>query len=278
METELKNKTIVVTGAAGGIGMATAKILAKEGANVVIHYRTGKTKALQLHGELVNMGTDPMHYSADLGNEDEVVSMFSAIKKKYGRIDGLVNNAGIWPEKDTPIYDMEFSQWNKTINVNLSSIFLSTREFLRNIQEFKDDFASVVFVGSTAGVYGEAGHIDYSASKAAIHGFMLSIKNEIVKLARFGRSNIVSPGWTMTPMAVDGLKDKASVTRVIQTTALRKIARAEDIANTIVMLLSDKLSAHTTGQNIVLAGGMEGRLLYEKNEVDPDRVIIYNTD
>lgn len=274
MDTGLKGKTILVTGASGGIGLETTKLLASEGANVVIHYYSGKQKAEEL-ASVISQNVDPLICQANLSQEDEVDNMFQSIQEKYGRIDGLVNNAGIWPENDTTIADMTFSQWNNTIAVNLSSIFLCTRAFLKNLQKNKGDYGSVVFIGSTAGVIGEAGHIDYSSSKAALHGFMLTVKNEIVKFARYGRSNIVSPGWTITPMAEAGLADKSSVTRVQQTTALRKVGNASDIANAIVFLLSDKLSHHTSGQNIVISGGMEGRLLYEKDDVNPDISIVH---
>lgn len=274
MDTGLAGKTILVTGAAGGIGMATSTLLAKEGANVILHYRTSEERAKNLEKKLVDLGTKPMRYRADLSKEVEVKEMFSEIKKQYGKLDGLVNNAGIWPEIDTPIHKMSLEQWEDTLNINLKSIFLCSKEFLVNLKEFRDNYGSIILIGSTAGVIGEAGHIDYSASKAALHGVMLSLKNEIVQLARYGRVNIVSPGWTLTPMARGGLSKKESVTKVLQTTALRKIGRAEDIANSIVFLLSDKLSAHTSGQHIVISGGMEGRVLYQKDEVDPDNIII----
>jgi NAD(P)-dependent dehydrogenase (short-subunit alcohol dehydrogenase family) len=211
---------------------------------------------------------------ADLTDEKQVIEMFDRITEKFGKIDGLVNNAGIWPEKHTPIQDMDLSQWKNTLETNLQSIFLCSKEFMKNRSQNTDDFGSVVLIGSTAGVFGEEGHIDYSSSKAALHGFMLSLKNEIVRVIRYGRVNIVSPGWTLTRMAENELKNHEGVIRSLQTIPMRKIANAGDIAKSVVHLLSDELSAHISGQNIVIAGGMEGRLQHEKGDIEIDRVLI----
>ncbi len=274
MKTGLSDKTIIVTGALGGIGLAIVNILMEEKANIVLHYRTKRENFDEVKNGLNDNQIKYLMVQADLKNEKEVQAMFAQGAKEFGRIDGLVNNAGIWPEKFTPIYDMELSQWENTLNTNLKSIFLCSKEFLKNLETHKGDFGSVVLIGSTAGVFGEEGHIDYSSSKAALHGFMLSLKNEIVRIARYGRVNIVSPGWTLTRMAEKELQNHKGVTRALQTIPLRKIASARDIANTVVHLLSDELSSHISGQNIIIAGGMEGRLLHEKDEIDLDRVLL----
>ena len=120
----------------------------------------------------------------------------------------------------------------------------------------------MVLVGSTAGLFGEAGHADYSSAKAAMtHGLLLSLKNEIVRGAPNGRVNLVAPGWTVTPMTESELNQEL-VDRVTATMALRKVATAEDVARAIVFLCSPAASGHVTGQVITVAGGMEGRLLH----------------
>jgi 3-oxoacyl-[acyl-carrier protein] reductase len=267
MDLRIKGKTFLITGASGGIGQITAKILADEGANIVLHYFRNEESIKKLSQELDGKQTNYIACKADLSNEGEIINMFDSAKVKFGRIDGLVNNAGIWPSTDTPIHEMSTKQWDNTLSVNLRSIFLCTKYFLRNLAEYPGENASVVLIGSTAGVFGEAWHIDYSSSKAALHGFMLSLKNEIAYVSMHGRVNIVSPGWTRTPMAREGLKDTQAVKRVLQTIPVRKIATAEDIANTIAFLLSDSASGHISGQNIVVAGGMEGRLLYQPEQI-----------
>jgi 3-oxoacyl-[acyl-carrier protein] reductase len=118
-------------------------------------------------------------------------------------------------------------------------------------------------VASTAGVFGEAGHADYAAAKSAIaHGLLLSLKNEIVRIAPGGRVNCVCPGWTASPMTRRELDDPSLVERVTRTMPLRKVATPEDVARQIVVLTSDELSGHVTGQVVVVAGGMEGRVLH----------------
>lgn len=274
MKTGLSGKTIIVTGGLGGIGLAVVNILIEEKANVVLNYRTKRDNFVEVENRLKENEIRYLMIQADLKHENEVEAMFIQVTKEFGRVDGLVNNAGIWPEKFTPIYTMDLSQWENTLNTNLKSIFLCSKEFLRNLETHKGDYGSVVLIGSTAGVFGEAGHIDYSSSKAALHGFMLSLKNEIVSIARYGRVNIVSPGWTLTRMAEKELQNHKGVTRALQTIPLRKIASAKDIANTVIHLLSEELSSHVSGQNIIIAGGMEGRLLHEKDEIDLERIIL----
>ncbi|MCY3411719.1 MAG: SDR family oxidoreductase [Candidatus Heimdallarchaeota archaeon] len=270
MDLDLKSKTFLVTGGSSGIGLATVEILAEEGANVIIQYNSGESRAISAQKMALKYGVQAEIIQCDLRQEVQIEAMFRLIEQIFGRIDGIINNAGIWPEEDIPIHKMDTSHWENTINVNLRSVFLCNKYFLNMLDKFPGEHAAIVLVGSTAGVFGEAGHNDYSITKSAMHGLMLSTKNEIVKLARYARINIVSPGWTLTPMAEEGLKQEAAVIRVLQTTALRKIATARDIANTIVFLLSDRVSSHTTGQQLVLAGGMEGRLLWQPNEVDPN--------
>ena len=117
-------------------------------------------------------------------------------------------------------------------------------------------------VGSTAGVFGEAGHADYAAAKSGIlGGLLLSLKNEVSRISKTARVNAVAPGWTVSPMTRGLLEDDA-VERITKTMPLRKVAQPEDIAAHVVVLASDALSGHVTGQVVVLAGGMEGRLVH----------------
>ncbi len=116
---------------------------------------------------------------------------------------------------------------------------------------------------STAGRFGEAGHADYAAAKSAIQvGLLLSLKNEIVRIAPGARVNAVAPGWTSSPMTSGELEDEF-VDRLSRTMALRKVAQAEDIARAVVVLASDELSGHVTGELVTVAGGMEGRTVHE---------------
>ena len=146
---------------------------------------------------------------------------------------------------------------------NLDTVFLSCRSFLRHVATTES--GNIVIVGSTAGLFGEAGHADYAAAKSALTGgLLLSLKNEIVRVAPTGRVNAVCPGWTRTDMTRAALDDPTLEPRITRTMALRRLGDASDVANAIVTLASDRLSRHITGQVITVAGGMEGRVLHEE--------------
>ena len=122
---------------------------------------------------------------------------------------------------------------------------------------------SLVLVGSTAGLFGEAGHADYAAAKSAVvHGLLLSLKNEVVRIGSRARVNAVCPGWTESPMTRESLTPE-TLERITRTMALRKVAQPEDVARQVVVLASDELSGHVTGQVVTIAGGMEGRVIHD---------------
>ena len=258
METGLDDKGVLVTGASGGIGAACARAFAAEGARVVVHYHRGEERARNVAAELGGAPVLP----ADLTDEHEVERLFAAARESLGRIDVCAAVAGAWPSEDVPVWQLPLERWELTLRQNLTSTFLTARGFLREVE--RNGAGSLVLVGSTAGLVGEAGHADYAAAKSAIlGGLLLSLKNEIVRVAPRGRVNAVAPGWTESPMT-RGHVDPESVRRVSRTMALRKVARPEDVARQVVVLASDELSGHVTGQVVTVAGGMEGRIVHEE--------------
>jgi 3-oxoacyl-[acyl-carrier protein] reductase len=272
MDTQLKDQVVLVTGASGGIGSAIARKFAGEGAKVVLHYRTGAAHVAALTRELGPSSS--LALQADLTKEREVRRLFRAAIKCFGRVDTLVANAGSWETKEVPMHRMSLNQWRKTLNGVLTTAFLSLREFLRLVAEQKR--GNAVLIASTAAVFGEAGHADYAAGKSAIaYGLTRSLKNELARLAPHtrhycgGRVNCICPGWTVVPRLAHKLGDAQTVRRVTATMALPQLARPEDIANAAVFLSSDTLARHITGQTLVIAGGMEGRWLWQPHEVDP---------
>jgi 3-oxoacyl-[acyl-carrier protein] reductase len=254
MELGLEGTAVLVTGAAGGIGSATARALAAEGARVGVHYRSSAAAAERLAAAI---GGVPLQ--ADLRDEAAADALVPDAVAALGRLDGCVANAGTWDPADVPIARMSLARWRDTVESNLTATFLTARAYLRHVEQAKA--GSLVLVGSTAGVFGEAGHVDYSASKAALTGILLSLKNEIVRAAPLARVNLVAPGWTASPMTEKDLTEE-NVARVTATMPLRKIAAAEDVARAIAFLLSPLAAGHVTGQVITVAGGMEGRLLH----------------
>ena len=256
IETGLQGKGVVITGASGGIGSACARAFAAEGARVLVHYHRGEERARALAEEL---GGAPVA-QADLTLEADVERLFEYARAAFGTVDLCVAVQGSWPREDVPVWELPLERWDDTLRQNLTSTFLVAREFLREVA--RTGHGSLVLVGSTAGIFGEAGHADYAASKSAITGgLLLSLKNELARIAPLGRVNAVAPGWTESPMT-RGLVDPERVQAVSRTMALRKVAQPEDIAAQVVVLASDVLSGHVTGQVVTVAGGMEGRTVH----------------
>jgi 3-oxoacyl-[acyl-carrier protein] reductase len=259
MDTGLSGKRVLVTGASGGIGAACARAFVAEGCRVVVHFHRGRERAEAVAAEC---GESAVVAQADLRREEEAARLFDEARAALGGLDVCVAAAGVWPADDVPLWRLPLERWQETLAANLTATFLTARGFLREVE--RSGHGSLVLVGSTAGVYGEAGHADYASAKSAIvRGLLLSVKNEIVRVAPRGRVNAVCPGWTVSPMTRSTLDDPDLIARVTRTMALRKVAEPEDVARQIVVLASDEVSGHVTGQVVMVAGGMEGRLLHD---------------
>jgi len=256
MDTGLAGKCVLVTGGSGGIGSACVRAFAAEGARVAIHHHRGRERAEALAAEL---GGLPV-VGADLTDEVQVDRLFYEATDALGHLDVCAAVAGVWPSDDEPVWRLPLERWEWTLRANLTATFLTARAFLREVR--RNGHGSLVLVGSTAGRFGEAGHADYAAAKSAIQvGLLLSLKNEIVRIAPSARVNAVAPGWTVSEMT-RGKLDEEDVERVTRTMPLRKVAVVEDIARAVVVLASDELSGHVTGELVTVAGGMEGRTLH----------------
>ena len=257
METGLAGQGVVVTGASGGIGAACARAFAAEGARVLLHYHRGETRARALAAELGGAPIAP----ADLAIEAEAERLFAEARDLLGRVDVCAAVSGVYPAEDVPVWELGLERFERTIAQNLTATFLTARAFLRQLAD--RGRGSLVLVGSTAGRFGEAGHADYAAAKAAIQvGLLLSLKNEAARLGPGVRVNAVAPGWTVSPMT-RGMLEPQDVERITQTMPLRKVATPEDVAAQVVVLASERVSGHVTGELVTIAGGMEGRVLHE---------------
>ena len=216
---------------------------------MVVHYHQGRDRAEAVARELGGA----LLVQADLREEADAERLFEEAE----RLDVCAAVAGVWPAEDLPVWELPLARWEETQRANLTATFLTTRGFLRR------GGRTLVLVGSTAGLFGEAGHADYAAAKSAIvHGLLLSLKNEVVRVAPGARVNAVAPGWTESPMTRESLTPE-TLAHVTRTMALRKVARPEDVARVVVALASDEISGHVTGQVVTVAGGMEGRVVQE---------------
>jgi 3-oxoacyl-[acyl-carrier protein] reductase len=266
MDSGLHDKVVMITGASGGIGSGLVQAFTDEGARIVAHYDKNRNRAVALADKLGRSRCIAL--GADLCRENEVSGLFHQAEEGLGPIEVLVANAGAWPPEDVGVEDMPLDRWQATLDTDLTSVFLCVREFFRGIRRSRLQAPAAVLIGSTAGIFGEAGHADYAAAKAGlIYGLARSLKNEIARLAPRGRINVVCPGWVRTPMTEGALADRKQVERTLQTMPLRKIARIEDVAHAVVYLASDRLAGHISGDILTVAGGMEGRVLYTADEL-----------
>ncbi|SPO28227.1 related to SPS19  len=256
----LKGVHVLVSGASGGIGFETVKTFLAAGAKVTAHYNT-TPRSLSTLSNIVAL-------QADVTSESDVARLFSQAASAQGiPVQILIVNHGIWPVAPVPLAEMTLSQWRNTHAVNLDGSFLLVRSYLSSLSSESDeavkDKASICFIGSTAGKFGEHDHGDYASTKSALmYGLVPTLKNEIVRIAPKARVNSVNPGWVYTALAEETIKDDRIRAKALASTPLQKVAMPSDIARQVVVLSSPTLSGHVTGVNLQVDGGMEGRCLY----------------
>jgi 3-oxoacyl-[acyl-carrier protein] reductase len=243
----LEGKTAVITGAARGIGKAIALRFAAEGANIAFTDLAYNESVQALEAELTKMGVKAKGYASNAANFADTTEVVGKIMQDFGRIDVLVNNAGI--TRDTLLMRMTEEQWDLVINVNLKSVFNFTK-IVQSIM-LKQKSGSIINMSSVVGVSGNAGQSNYSASKAGIIGFTKSIAKELG--SRNIRCNAIAPGFIITEMT-------AALPEEVRNSWAEKIplkrgGTPEDVANTSLFLASD-LSSYVSGQVINVCGGM----------------------
>jgi 3-oxoacyl-[acyl-carrier protein] reductase len=255
MNTGLTGARVLVTGGAGGIGSAIVREFAAEGAHVAIHYHSSRELAHDLADEVGGVAV-----GADLTDEGQADALIPTCVSVLGGLDICVANAGWYPPEDLPIWELDLDRWNEVLDRNLTSMFLTSRGFLRHAAGTGS--GSLVLIGSTAGQFGEAGHADYAAVKGAIiSGLLMSLKNEVARIGDGVRVNAVAPGWTVTPKRMASGIDPAHIEAATATMARKQLATPLDVARQVVVLSSEAVSSHQTGQVVTVAGGMEGRLI-----------------
>lgn len=275
MNLELRDKAVVITGASGGIGRALAEAFLDEGARCVLH---GNTRAAELEQRVVERGWQERTsvVAADLTEPGALDSAMGEAVERWGRIDAVIANAGYWHPEHDLLHAASPERIRHGVAANLLSSAWTARSFFATLERTgpREDGhgASLVFTGSTAGRFGEAGHAEYAMAKAGLVGLALSLKNEIVRLDPYGRVNVIEPGWTVTEMAREELDRPGAIAGVARTMPLRQLARAADIARTALYLASPAMSRHVSGEVVTVAGGMEGRVQWSADEIDEAEV------
>jgi 3-oxoacyl-[acyl-carrier protein] reductase len=275
MDSGLRDKVVVITGASGGIGRALAESFGAEGCRLVLSGHS-QIDSLATWTEQQPFRDQALVVGADVADPAAVDALFAAAVERFGRVDVCLANAGMWAPEYTPLACMDPARLLRTVEVNLLGSAHTARSFLATLADTgpRDDGqgAALVFTGSTAGRFGEKGHADYALAKAGLTGLVMTLKNEIVAIDPYGRVNLIEPGWTVTHMVRPALAQPGTIQRVVATMPLRQLGRAADIARTALWLASPRLARHVSGQVITVAGGMEGRLLWDADEVDEGAV------
>lgn len=243
----LEGKCAIVTGAAKGIGKAIALKLASLGANIVLNYRSSEEKAIETENEIKALGVETLRVKGDISNISDVENLINAAKEKFGKIDIMVNNAGI--TKDTLILRMKEEDFNSVIDVNLKGVFNCLKTITPVM--IKQKSGKIINLSSVVGLVGNAGQVNYAASKAGVIGMTKSLAKEIG--ARGITVNAVAPGFIETDMtAVLGEKAKEEAKKNIP---LKRFGKPEDVAN-VVAFLAGEAGDYVTGQVIQVDGGM----------------------
>jgi 3-oxoacyl-[acyl-carrier protein] reductase len=244
LDLELKNKVVLVTGAARGIGRTIALEFAKEGANVVVNDIMDGTPVAE---EIKQMGRDAVFLKANIANMQEAEQLADKAVEKFGRIDIWINNAGI--TRDALIHKMTEENWNDVINVNLKGTFNCCKAAAKYMMEQKS--GRIISVSSVVGQRGNIGQANYSASKAGIIGLT---KTLALEFARYGdiTVNAVAPGFVNTEM-MRTIPEKV-MQRIVDSIPFHRLAEPDEVSHLIVYLASDK-AKYITGQIIGINGG-----------------------
>ncbi|MFC1579382.1 3-oxoacyl-[acyl-carrier-protein] reductase [Thermodesulfobacteriota bacterium] len=243
-----QGRVVVITGGSKGIGRAVAMRFVQEKARIIlVHYDPDETASEETMDALTKKGIEVESHRVDVSSFEAVDDLFKDILSRFGRVDVVVNNAGI--TKDTLFMRMSEEEWDMVLKVNLKSVFNCTHAVIRPM--VKKRAGSIVNISSVVGVTGNAGQANYAASKAGILGLTKSVAREVA--ARQVRVNAIAPGFIQTEMT-DVLPEQAKES-FLQQIPLRRIGTPEDVAEAVYWLCSDAAS-YITGQTIHVNGGM----------------------
>ena len=253
----LKNQKALITGASSGIGEACAVALAAAGADVLVNYVSKPEEADRVVKSIGQSGGRAIAFRADVSREDEVEAMFAEMRRQFGTIDILLNNAGL--QRDASFHEMTLEQWNTVISINLTGQFLcareAVREFLRRgvVPEVSTAAGKIICMSSVHEVIPWAGHVNYAASKGGVMLMMKSIAQELAP--KKIRANSIAPGAIRTPINRAAWATPGAKAELLKLIPAGRMGEPEDIARAAVWLASDA-SDYITGTTLFVDGGM----------------------
>ncbi len=249
----LSGKVALITGGSRGIGAATVRMCAAAGASVVFNYRKAKAEAERLVRECGE--NNCVALPCDLTGTETARELVAATVKRFGRLDILVANHGIWPPEGKSIDQMSEAQWHSTVATNLDSVFALIKHSVAQMKkQGKSGSAAghIVLVSSTAGQRGEAFHCDYAATKGALISMVKGLSTELAHDAIY--VNCVAPGWVDTDMSTPALNDPETRDAIFATIPLGRVGKPEEIAAPILFLCTEH-AAFITGEVFNVNGG-----------------------
>jgi 3-oxoacyl-[acyl-carrier protein] reductase len=233
----LADKVALITGGSRGIGAATVRLFSEAGARVVFNYNKAKDQAEALAREC---GSNTVAVQCDLTGTETAEKLVAATVQRFGRLDILIANHGIWPSEDIGIDKLSDAQWRNTLSVNLDSVFALVKHSVAQMkkQERRGAVAGhIVLISSTSGQRGEAYHIDYSATKGALISMVKSLSSELIRDGIY--ANCVAPGWVYTDMSIPALDDPTTQKEILYEIPMGRAATPEEIAGPILFLCTE---------------------------------------
>jgi 3-oxoacyl-[acyl-carrier protein] reductase len=243
----LDGQVVIVTGASRGIGKAIAELFGREGAKTVVNYNTSDKQAQAVANRIVSRGGEAICAKADVSKSEEVKRMIETTVKMYGRIDVLVNNAGVLITKD--FFDTNEDEWDKTIDVNLKGAYLCSKEVAPIM--LKQKKGKIINISSNSGLYHPSAmrFAEYVTSKAGMNGLTKALA---LRLGPYITVNAICPGWIKTEMVAE--TDPEVERKILEETALRRYGTPEEVAASALFLASSEAD-FITGELLIVAGG-----------------------
>lgn len=254
VELSLDGRVALITGGSRGIGAECVRLFREAGAKVAFNYRTARNQAEALVAEYGGIETC-IAFEQELSSAEEGRALVERAVDRFGRLDCLVVNHGVWPPEDAPIASMQNAQWRQTLGVNLDSVFGLVQAAVAQMQKQPETGSvagHIVLVSSTAGQRGEAFHADYAVTKGALISLTKSLSSELACQGIY--VNCVAPGWVATEMSAPAMNDPVLSRKILSTIPLGRIATPREIAGPILFLCTP-LAGFMSGEIVNVNGG-----------------------